>query len=381
MNINSGTLNSDGVREVGAVFDEALSELGFETEWVEMPPGIHRGGHLFATRRGSNGSRLLLIGHLDTVFELDSPFQRYEQRGDTAFGPGVSDMKGGDVVIVYALKALFEAGVLDGTTITVALIGDEEEPGGEISVVRGPLFEAAAHSDIALGFEGCVGINNATIARRGSSTWMLEVTGRGGHSGQMFSEEYGSGAIFEAARILNSFREEILGPEHLTFNAGAILGGTTIDYDTATARGTAFGKTNVIPNTVTVNGGIRAITAEDEENTRAKMLEIVSRNLPQTSARIQFWDGYPPMSPKSGNDSLLSLYDTVSRDLGYGPITALDPSARGAADISFVADRLDALSGLGPMGYGAHSVDDRLYLTSLPVATARAAIMIYRLTR
>jgi len=381
VSINSGTLNSEGVREVGTVFMEELDKLGFITRWITLPAGIERGGHLFATRQGNRGKRLVLIGHLDTVFEKDSPFQRFEIKGDTAYGPGASDMKGGDVVIVYALKALHDAGLLDRTTITVALIGDEERPGGDIAIVRGDLIEAAGRSDVALGFEGSVGANNATVARRGSSGWTLTTTGKAGHSGRIFSDTYGSGAIFEAARILNAFREEVRGPEYLTFNPGLMLGGTTVSYDAANARGEAFGKSNVIPQSVVVNGGLRFISEEQKEQARAKMRQIVAQNLPQTSAEISFRDSYPAMSPKPANDSLLTIYDEGSRALGYGPITPLDPGERGAADISFVADQLAALSGIGPHGRGAHSFEDQLYLKSIPVATARAALLIYRLTR
>jgi len=381
VDINSGTLNSEGVREVGSVFRAELDEIGLTTDWIEMPPEIDRGGHLFATHQGDSGKRLLLIGHLDTVFEKDSPFQTSVTRGDTLFGPGASDMKGGDVVIVYALKALQQAGVLNGITVTVAMIGDEERPGGEISIVRGDLIAAAERSDVALGFEGCVALNNVTVARRGSSNWMLKTTGKTGHSGQIFSSEYGAGAIFEAARILNTFREQVLGPEYLTFNAGVMVGGTEVSYDRTTASGNAYGKTNVIPSAVTVHGGLRFIAEEQKEDARERMRQIVAQNLPHTSAEITFEDGYPAMSPKPANDSLMFIYDGISRALGYGPVEPLDPGARGAADISFVADGLEALSGLGPHGSGSHSLDDQLYLSSLPVATARAAILMYRLTR
>jgi len=381
VNINSGTLNSEGVREVGAVFSAELDRIGFTTDWIEMPPDIARGGHLFATHSGNRGKRLLLIGHLDTVFEKDSPFQTSHTRGDTLYGPGASDMKGGDVVIVYALKALHQAGVLDGMTVTIAMIGDEERPGGEISIVRGDLIEAAGRSDVVLGFEGSVGPNNVTVARRGSSKWMLTTTGRGGHSGQIFSDEYGSGAIFEAARILDAFREDVLGPEYLTFNPGLILGGTAVDYDNTTASGDAYGKTNVIPQAVTVHGGLRFIAESQKDQARERMRQIVEQNLPHTSAEITFTDSYPAMSPEPANDSLMFIYDEISRALGYAPVAPLDPGARGAADISFVADGMGALSGLGPHGAGAHSVNDRLFLNSLPVATARAALLMYRLTR
>lgn len=381
VNINSGTLNTPGVREVGAVFRAELDELGLTTTWIDMPEGIERAGHLFATRTGNRGKRLLLIGHMDTVFEKDSPFQRFERTGDLARGPGISDMKGGDVVMIYALKALHDAGVLDGVTVTVALIGDEERPGGDIAIVRGALIDAASRSDVALGFEGSVGANNVTVARRGSSSWMLTTTGKSGHSGQIFSDTYGAGAIFEAARILNAFREEVLGPQYLTFNAGIALGGTTVGYDASTASGEAFGKTNVIPQAATVHGGLRFISESQKEQAREKMRQIAALHLPHTTATITFEDGYPAMSPKPANDSLMAIYDEISRALGYGPVTPLDPGARGAADISFVADQLAALSGLGPLGRGAHSEEDQLDLTSLPRATARAALMIYRLTR
>jgi glutamate carboxypeptidase len=210
---------------------------------------------------------------------------------------------------------------------------------------------------------------------------MLTTTGKAGHSGQIFSDTYGSGAIFEAARILNAFREEVLGPEYLTFNPGIVLGGTNVSYDRATASGDAYGKTNVIPSSVTVHGGLRFIAEGQKEQARERMRQIVAQNLPHTTAEISFNDGYPAMSPKPANDSLMVIYDEISRALGYGPIEPLDPGARGAADISFVADGMEALSGLGPHGRGAHSVEDQLYLTSLPIATARAAILMYRLTR
>jgi len=380
VNINSGTLNAAGVKQVGKLFSKAFDEIGFQTRWVDLSK-TNRAGHVFARRKGSRGKRLVMIGHIDTVFEPDSPFQKYERRGDTARGPGVSDMKGGDVVILFALKALHDAGVLEGTTITVALIGDEEKPGSPLSFVRGDLIAAAKESDIALGFEGSVGPNNATIARRSSSGWMLEVKGKAGHTGRIFSENYGYGAIFEASRILDAFREEVLGEEYLVFSPGIILGGTEVTYDSEKARGTAFGKTNVIPQTVTVHGGIRCISNQQKERALTKMREIVARNLPRTSAKISFSEGYPAMSPTEGNKKLLRMYDRISRDLGHGAITPLDPAARGAADISFVAPYIDALSGLGPHGKGAHSVEDELNLPSVSIATQRAALLIYRLTR
>ena len=379
--INSGTMNHAGVREVGRLFRQELEALGFETRWIEMPEEVNRAGHLFAERRGERGEKLLMIGHLDTVFERESPFQAFGREGSMARGPGVEDMKGGDVVMLYALKALHSAGVLDGATITVALIGDEESPGLPLEASRGDLIEAGRRSDVALGFEGGVGGGNtATVARRGSSGWTLRVTGTRGHSSQIFDQEFGSGAIFETARILHAFHEEVRGERYLTFNPGVVLGGTEVEYDGARNRGSAFGKTNVIARTVVVDGGLRFISEEQKERARAKMRQIVGRNLPGTSAEISFADKYPAMSPTEGNDALLRMLDGVSRALGYGPIEAVDPSARGAADISFVAPILDGLDGLGVVGSGGHTTDERVELRSLASATKKAAVLIYRLT-
>ncbi len=379
ININSGTMNLRGVRKVGKLFAKEFQKLGFEARWIDMPNHVNRAGHLFAYRRGSQGKRLLLIGHLDTVFEKDSPFQNFELTGSLAIGPGVADMKGGDVAILYALKALHAQGLLENRTITVALHGDEESAGRPIEISRRDIIAAARESDIALGFEGNIP-GTATVARRGISGWRLEVTGRRGHSSDIFGERYGSGAIFEAARILYSFHEEVRGEEYLTFNPGVILGGTDVQYESALSRGTAFGKSNVIAQTVTVDGGLRFISEDQKARAREKMRAIVGQNLPGTSAEIIFTDSYPGMAPSAGNLALLGQYDQVSRDLGLGSVEALDPGERGAADISFVATWVDGLDGLGVVGDGSHTVEEEMDLGSLARATELAAILIHRLT-
>jgi len=385
VNINSGTMNHAGVREVGRIFRGELDALGFESRWIDFPPDMNRAGQLFAERMGTGkGPKILMIGHLDTVFEEDSPFQRFERTGSLASGPGVADMKSGDVVILFTLKALARAGILDDLSIIVALTGEEESPGLPLSVARKDLVEAGEWSDLALGFEGGVregDVEYATVARRSSTDWTLIVQGEMGHSSRIFSEQYGAGAIFEAARIVNAFYEEVRGEEYLTFNAGVFLGGTDVVYDEEETRGSAFGKTNVIPQRVVVHGGIRTISNEQLERTRDRMREVVAQSRPKTSASISFSDGYPPMAPTPENYALLEKLSQANQDLGYGPMAALDPGLRGAADISFVAPYTPGLAGMGPYGDGAHSPQETLDLTSLTVAAKRAAVLMYRLTR
>lgn len=381
VNINSGTMNHSGVKAVGDVFAEEFQQLGLTTTWHDMNE-VNRAGHLFAETAGESGSRcLLLIGHLDTVFESDSPFQTFDRQGDHATGPGVNDMKGGDVVILYALKELKEVGVLDDLNLIVALIGDEEKSGSPKSISRYHLIEASKRCDIALGFEIATSLNAATVARRGSSGWRLDVTGKRAHSAGIFNDEVGSGAIFEAARILNQFHEQLTGEEYLTFNPGVILGGTDVDYDPSQNKGGTFGKTNVVSQSVVVHGGLRTISPAQEASARARMKAIAENNhLPKTSAQITFQDGYPSMPPTEGNMAVLANLSGVSVDLDQGEVVAFDPGKRGAADVSFVAGYVDVIDGVGAEGNGAHTLDESIDLGTLPLLIQRAAILIHRLS-
>jgi glutamate carboxypeptidase len=383
--MNSGTMNLDGVRAVGEVFAAELERLGFETRWVEGG-GFERAGHLVAERSGGDDPDrpyLLLIGHLDTVFEPDSPFQRFERLSETAArGPGITDMKGGNVVMLYALRALLDAEVLDRLRLAVVLTGDEEKPGRPLSLTREALIAAAQGADAAIGFEdGDSDPATAVISRRGSATWELRVTGVPAHSSLVFGEDVGAGAIYEASRILHRFYEELRAEPNLTFNPGVILGGTELDLDVEQARGEAFGKTNVVAETAVVLGDLRALSPDQYARAKETMLTIVRDGLPRTRAEITFSDGYPPLAPTDGNRWLLAQYDRASRDLGFGPVTAVDPLKAGAADVSFVAPIVPrVLDGIGLMGGGGHTVEETADLTTLPSQTQRAAVLLYRLS-
>ena len=383
VNIPSGSLNQEGVREVGRVMRRELDAIGLDTEWINMPAEMDRAGHLFGRKNGS-GTKFLLIGHLDTVFEIENGVRPFESDGEIARGHGVYDMKAGNVIMVYALKALQQIGALDDIPVTVAYTGDEEKSGRPIAISRKELIEAGKWADVALGFEEAMYFDDtdwATVARRSSSRWVLTVEGKQSHSSNIFNDETGAGAIFEAARILNAFYDEVRGEEHLTFNAGRILGGTEVDTVGGQNLGTAFGKTNVVPRKVVVYGGMRTISIDQLARARAAMQTIVAENHPHTSASITFADSYPPMSPTEGNLALQRELSAINVALGRDPMPALDPSRRGAADISHVAPFTDALAGLGGIGGGGHTPDEFIRLSSLPLAIKRAAILMYRLSR
>jgi len=385
--VNSGTLNPDGVREVGKIFAAEFESLGFKTRWAEMPPEMKRAGHLIATHEGTQGKRLLLIGHLDTVFEKNSPVVPWDPRGDRVRGQGVGDMKGGDVIVIEALRALRKVGVLDNTRISVIYTGDEERAGSPLEVARKDMIDLAKRSDVALAFEGSIrrdhggaGQDMASYSRRSSGGWTLKVSAKSGHSGQVFRENYGAGAIYEAARIIDAFRENLV-EENLTFNVGTFSGGTQVSYDEATSQSTAFGKTNVIAKEAIVVGDLRYLTPEQGERVKARMREIVAKSLPHAKAEIAFKDSYPPHAPTEAGRNLLELYSKASMDAGFGPIGALPPADRGAGDLNFVAPIVTGIDGLGAHGSGAHTDNEDLEIASIERGAIRAAILIYRLTR
>lgn len=388
VNVNSGTMNLPGVRAVGALFAPEFAALGFDTTWVDGA-AWGRAGHLVCRRaaRGPGADRVLrvlLIGHLDTVFESDSPFRRYEARGDTAAaGPGTTDMKGGDVIALVALGALRDAGLLDRLTVEVFLAGDEEKPGAPLALARADLRAAAARADVALGFEdGDDDPRHATVARRGSSSWLLHTSGTPSHSSQIFRPEVGRGAIYEMARILAAFHDSLSGETSLTANPGVVVGGSAVGLDRAAARGTAFGKDNVVAESTLVAGDLRTLTPEQLARAQETMRRIVAASAPRVGAALEFDDVYPPLPPADGNRRLLAAYDQASRDLGFGPVTATDPARAGAADVSFTAGLTPAaLDALGLKGSGGHTVSEVADLRTFPVQAKRVAVMLARLAR
>lgn len=383
VNINSGTFNIAGVKKTGEVFSRELKKAGLQTEWVSLPDSLKRAGHLVASRKGNKGKKVFIIGHLDTVFEPDMPFTPYTKINDsTATGQGVNDMKGGDVVVVMALQALASLGLLENSSIVVYFTGDEEESGKPTSISRADFIERAKAADVALGFETAQGMNTIAIGRRGFSSWKLEVSAKTGHSAGVFGQGSGYGAIYEAARILNTFRENLSSEKYLTFNPGIIVGGSEMQYDHTQIKASVLGKTNIISPAVIVEGDLRFLTEQQRENAREKMRAIVSnQNLNGTKANISFTDGIPAMEPTKGNDALRSWIDKVSQDMGLGPARAGDPGSRGAGDISYIAKYVDCIDGLGASGKGAHAVGETINLNDLPLLIQRAAILIYRLTQ
>jgi len=383
VNRNSGSLNIPGVTAVGDMVRAELEPLGFDVQWIDMR-ATGRAGHLVATHVGNGrGKRVLMIGHLDTVFEPDSPFQRFVRDGDRATGPGIGDDKGGVVIIVAALRAMHAAGTLRDADIKVVLTGDEESAGTPLETARADLVAAGKWADVALEYEGLIvdgGREFATVARRGVTDWELATTGVTGHSGGVFGDGLGYGANYELVRILDAFRRELPEP-NLTFNVGLMVGGTPAALEPGGARGSAAGKTNIIAERAIARGDLRALTPEQQARAVARMQAIVAQHLPKTGASLVFEDSYPPMAPTDGNRALLALLNRVNADLGFAMMGEWDPARRGAADSSFVAADADVLAGLGAAGSGSHAEGETVDLTSIPRQALRSAVLIDRLAR
>lgn len=383
VNQNSGSQNLAGVEKVGAMMRAELEPLGFRVEWKPMTD-TGRAGHLIATHVGKPGTkRLLLIAHLDTVFEPDSPFQTFTRKGDIAEGPGAGDDKGGMVVIVAALRAMRAAGKLKDANIEIHMTGDEEDAGDPIEKARADLIAAGRRSDVALDFEGLVrdgGADMGSIARRSSDSWTVTATGKASHSSGIFSEAAGDGAIYELTRIIRRFRTELPEP-NLTFNVGLIAGGQQAELGAGGIRAAASGKTNIIPAVAIARGDLRALSLEQIARVKARMTAIVADHAPGTSATISFDPGgYPPMAPTEGNKALLIRLNAVNRDLGLAEMAPLDPLKRGAGDISFVAAAVDGLAGLGPYSTGDHAPGEAVDIPSIARQATRAAILMSRLS-
>jgi glutamate carboxypeptidase len=383
VNINSGTMNFAGVERVGRIIMAELEPLGFKVQWKPMT-AVGRAGLVIAEHHvAGRGKRVLLIGHLDTVFEPDSPFQRFVRRGAIAEGPGVNDMKDGLVIMIGALRALRSAGALREADVTIVLSGDEEDAGTPLAQARADMIAAAGQADAALEFEALAtegGHDMGTIARRGDINWTVRTSAQSGHSSGIFSAEAGFGANYELARILDAFRRELREP-NATYNVGLMLGGASVAVNAEGVDGTASGKTNVIAAQGIARGDLRTLSNAQTEGIEGRMRAIVATHLPGTEATIGFDEGYSAMAPTDGNRALLARLNEINAALGLEPMAELDPLQRGAGDISFVADKLDCLVGFGAVGQGSHAPGETVELGSFDRQLKRTALLIARLAR
>lgn len=371
-NINSGSLNKAGVDEVGRLLSQELSDLGFGIsklpgEKIEMPscPGsdysIDVTDHVLAQKSGA-GKRLLLMGHMDTVFPPDSPFQTFSRSGDTMSGPGVADMKGGMVVMLYALKALQQAGKLDDMAITVLLNSDEEI--GSLSS-RKFLEEQAELHDYGLVYESS-GSNNMVRQRKGLGQARFVVNGRASHAGG--AHEQGRSAIKELAYKIVEIEQITDYESGVTVNVGVISGGE--------ARNTIAPCAEALIDLryPTIEQGMDA--AEQFESIFNSVLSYpVDSGEITTNSMTNLHR--PPKIPTEESDHLLDKTIAIGRLLGQ---TIGITNSGGGTDGSLTqAAGLPTLDSLGVSGSGAHSNREEARVSSLVERAKLSAVLIHRL--
>jgi glutamate carboxypeptidase len=370
--INSGSFNKQGMEQLTGIFAAEFSDLGFATS--RLPGGaidvphcpnssldFDVADHLLATRAGS-GARLLLMGHMDTVFPSDSPFQEFSLENGVIRGPGVFDMKGGLVVMLFALKALDEFDLLEGKTVTVLLNSDEEI--GSLSS-RQHLEQQARQHDYGLVFEGSVS-NNQIRQRKGLGQARLVVHGRASHAGAAHQD--GRSAIRELAYKIIEIEDMTDYETGVTVNVGLVSGGE--------AR-------NMVAPCAEAYVDLRYPLPQQGEAARQQFEEIAASlySVPPDSADVssELWVNLhrPPKIPTPASDRLLDR--TIAIGALLGEQIGVADSGGGTDGSLTQAAGLPTLDSLGLIGSGGHSQREQVELDSFVQTTRRAAILIHRL--
>jgi len=349
VNQDSGSDNPAGVNQVGERMADALQGLGFRLYWV---PREDRGNHL-VVRAGDGPRRMLLLGHMDTVYSRGTAHARpFRTEGEKAFGPGVADMKGGLAALVFAMRALAAGGNLPpaGTAITIVLNSDEEV----FSPTSRALIEREAQGAAAVAVMEPARVNGeCVVARRGGGRYVLEVRGRAAHAGNQ--PELGINAIWDLAQKVCAIQGLASGFEGTTVNVGTFRGGE---------------RSNVIPDHAVAEIGVRAWTPDGAEAlTRALEAIAATAHVPGATAKLGGEWGFPPWPEQEGTGTLLALYREAAAPLG---VTVGTVKAGGASDGNRTWRHAPTLDGLGPAGDRFHSPDEFIWTRSL---VERAAIL------
>jgi len=353
VNIDCGSYTPDGVNRVADFCSDALGSLGATVERLPAE-GL---GDLVMGRLAGDGPRLLLIGHMDTVFDPGTVAERpFRRDGDRALGPGVTDMKGGLLAGLHALAALRTAGI--GPAVTYVCNPDEEIG----SPFSGPhIRRLAAEHDAALVLECARANGDIVSARKGIADYHVEISGRAAHAG--VEPEKGRSAILEAARQVLALTALNGRWPSVTVNVGVIEGGT---------------RPNVVAARCGLKVDLRAASVAEFEAAAAELERIVSTpSVEGTRATLHRVAGHQPMERSPAIARLAGLARQIAGELGF---TVNDAATGGASDANTCAAAgLPVLDGLGPVGGDDHGPDEWLDITSIVPRTALLAGLISRI--
>jgi glutamate carboxypeptidase len=355
VNQDSGSDDPPGVNRVGAQIAAALRDLAVP---VERTSQRARGDHLVA-RLGDGPRRLLLLGHMDTVYPRGTAAARpFRVEGEKAFGPGVADMKGSLTALLFALRALATARNLPppGTTLTAIFNSDEEV----FSPTSRDLIEREARNAAAVFvLEPARVRGECVVARRGAGRYVLAVRGRAAHAGNQ--PELGVNAIWDLAQKVCAVQGLADVFPGTTVNVGTIRGGE---------------RSNVIPDHAVAEIGVRADTPDGAEAlTRA--LERIARtaHVPGALAALEGEWGFPPWPEQAATAPLLAMLRAAAAPLDV-PIDTV--RAGGASDGNRTWRHAPTIDGLGPAGDRFHSADEFIWTRSLLERAAILAAFIER---
>jgi len=353
VSVDCGTSNKAGVDAVGRLFRDRLRAAGFElTEF----PLTDYGDCFLATLRGSGRARILLVGHLDTVYPDGTVAQRPMRiEGQRIFGPGANDMKAGLLAGLYAVRALQHTGFRDFDRIEF-FVNTDEEVGSPAS--QHLYHEVAAQADAALVVEAARSDGNIVSARKGGATYRFTVHGRQAHAG--VEPEKGANAIVELARCIQELTA--LNGLHpgTTVNVGVIGGGT---------------RSNVVPDLAWAEVDVRFVTTEAGQVLDQAVRQVAARpSVPGTRIEVTGGREKAPMEKTAASAYLVELARSVAGQLGF---TFQDVQTGGMSDANHIAELgVPTLDGLGPVGGHDHSPDEYLELDSIVPRTALLAGLI-----
>ncbi|HJP71598.1 MAG TPA: M20 family metallopeptidase [Candidatus Limnocylindria bacterium] len=359
VNIDCGSYTASGVNQVADFVTDALRELGADIRRLPHEPdgGSHQLGDLVIGQLRGKGPPLLLIGHMDTVFDPGTAAERpYRSRGGRAFGPGVTDMKAGLLAGLHAIAALHEAGERPSITFVA---NPDEEIGSPFSTPF--IRELATEHSAALVLECARANGDIVSSRKGIADYHLTLRGRAAHAG--VEPEKGRSAILEAAHQVLALHALNGRWPTVTVNAGVIHGGT---------------RPNVVAERCEIQVDLRAATADAFEAAAAEIERIAaSPSVDGVSATVDRIAGHPPMEKTEASGRLVDLAVSIAADLGF---ELHDAATGGASDANTCAALgVPSLDGLGPVGGDDHSVDEWLDLSSVVPRTTLLAALIGRI--
>lgn len=344
----------EGVDGVGRLLGEQLTSCGMD---MEVIPGEKLGNQLVfrspAARK--NGKQLLLVGHMDTVFPEDSSFNWYKDDGQLVKGPGVIDMKGGLVVAVSAIRALYHCGLLD--TIPLTFICNSDEEIGSLESV--PLILAEAEKSFAAMVFECGGLGGELVTgRKGKTGYRLDVSGRAGHAA--FAGRDKASAILELAHKTIAL-EKLNDPDReIVVNVGVVQGGMGPNSVAEKARAEI---------------DTRFLSEEDADRVAGEISRIAgSSTIAGTGGVLLQTSSRPPMEQTEGNRELFNLVREQAGSLG---ITVAEELRSGVSDANTIATvGIPVIDGMGPIGGSDHSDREYMIRSSLPEKTRLAALSI-----